>query len=394
MPILYGTPSRNPHSSLRLPSSRRISTPNSQRLATITEGPITPPPIPRRSSQRDGILHSQTNSRRNSGRWSGSIRSETTQRTAPPPYNWVPEPIVPAAETGDDVVVDEKLARLRAGESEDPNGRRGGWFRVVLIAGILLLIIGLAVGLGVGLTRKEGNRDDEGEQSSNTLQTPPQKFPLGQYSLVTALRNVDTSCTSNPATWRCFPYIEYATDGSTNDTSLAPFNWVIYNTSSPYATTKTMSPMSQMPANLSVSTSNDPFGITFNDKALTYNNDPTNETSAHYSFTFTMPRRVIPSPAITADGAAAECFYNDTVFSANLYLTAPRVFPAGDTSASGALGGYEQWPYAIDITQTAAGGDNVPICYRTIDGRRDERIEDGLIPQPVGAECLCEYRNY
>lgn len=397
MPILYGnTPTRKSRSSLRLPAARRISTPNALRLTTITEGPDTPPPIPRRSSQREGPLHSQVGSRRSSSRWSGSHTSESTQRTAPPPYSWVPEPILPASSSSDDVVVDEKLAKLRAGETEEDRGKRGGWKRAVLILGIVLLVlIGLGVGLGVGLTRRNRNNNDVTHNHNTTNEDPPQKFPLGQYSLVTALRNVDTSCTSNAATWRCWPYVTYAPDGSTNDTSLATFNWLIYNTSSIYATNETnLKSEDQLPANLTVSTSNDPFGITFEDTALQYVHDPTDETSAHYTTSFSMSRRIIPSPAITGDGSAAECYFNNVVFQARLYLSRPRTYPAADTSATAAFGGYEQWPYAVEITQTAAGGMDVPTCYRTVHGQRTDRIEAGLTTQPESAECVCDYRNY
>ena len=57
------------------------------------------------------------------------------------------------------------------------------------------------------------------------------------------------------------------------------------------------------------------------------------------------------------------------------------------------LGGYEQWPYAVEITQSAVGGTDVPNCYETVDGRLGTPIEE-LIPQPETAECLCSYQNF
>jgi hypothetical protein len=310
----------------------------------------------------------------------------------------VPEPIAVNASGSEDAVVDERLEKLRRGEGEERKGRRGGWLRAVLIIGIVLLfVIALAVGLGVGLTRRKNKDDNDQSQDTgySTPHKPPQKFPLGQYSIVTALRSIETTCTSNPATWRCFPYNIYTPDTGLDTASLASFNWIISNTSSTFATNITKSTTSDgVPANLTVSTTNDPFGITFSNKPLTYIFDDLNTTSQRYTFDFTMSRLIIPSRAITTDNTNAECFFNQTVFTANIYLTALRTFPAGDTTASAAFGGYEQWPYAVEITMSAVGGDDVPNCYSTADGRKGEQITTGLIPQPDSANCICEYRNY
>ncbi|KAK3710489.1 hypothetical protein LTR37_010332 [Vermiconidia calcicola] len=386
-------PAHDAQSSLRLPAQKRIAAPTSERLTKITEGQGAgldlPPPIPRKSSRRHSASQSISNSLRASKRESAGTQS--TGRTPPPPYGWVPEPIE-ADDPENGGVADERLEKLRRGEPDTEKRRRGGRKRLAIIIGIVLLvIIALAVGLGVGLTRKKqkSNNDENQSQRTSSDAAPPQKFPLGEYSLVTALRSVDTTCTSNPAAWRCFP-----PNGSTNTTSLASFNWVISNTSSTYATKET-APTSNdgVPANLTVSTRNDPFGITFADQPLTYISAPSNTSTARYTFSFTMPRTVIPSPAITADNAAAECFFNQTVFTANLYLSLPRTFPSGDLATATTLGGYEQWPYAVEITQSAVGGTDVPNCYETVDGRLGAPIE-GLLPQPETAECLCSYQNF
>lgn len=270
--------------------------------------------------------------------------------------------------------------------------------RLALIIGlVLIVIVALAVGLGVGLTRKRHSASRNGSQSADPSSDddPPQKFPLGRYSLVTALKTVETSCTFNPATWRCYPDVLYSPDGSTNSTSLASFNWVISKSAPTYATnTSSHTPDEGIPANLTVSASSDFFGITFSDKPLMYIASPTNDTAARYTFSFTMSRVVVPSAPITTDNAAAECFFNQTVFTGSLYLSAPRNFPTGDEAYSQSLGGFAQWPYAVEITQSAAGGANVPNCYETTNGQLGDRITDGLIAQPESAECVCGYQNF
>ena len=385
---------QSPESSLRLPAQKRINAPNSDRLTTITEGGDTsPPPIPRRSSRRNSATNSLLNSQRNSRRWSRGTQ-DTHKSAPPPPYEWVPEPI--EARNDSPAVVDERLEKLRRGESTQDNRRRGGWTRLAVVIGVaLLVIIALAVGLGVGLTRKKHHKSQGETSGPSPGNGPPQKFPLGEYSLITALKGVETTCTSNPATWRCYPYVPYSPDGSTNSSSLASFNWIISNTSSTYATnTSGSTPDEGVPANLTVSTQNDPFGITFNKQPLTYVSTTLNASSTRYTFTFTMPKMVIPSPAVTADNSAAECFFNQSIFTGNLYLSAPHNFPSGALSNSSISGGYEQWPYAVDITQTAIGGANVPNCYETVDGHVGARITDGLIAEAASAQCLCDYRNY
>lgn len=389
--------SQNPNSSLRLPAQKRIELLTSQRLTAITEDPGTPPPIPRRSSRRgNSPSNSFFSSQRLSRRWSESNASQNTGKTPPPPYDWVPGRIdglgSNTSEEGD-----ARLEKLRRGEGEHHTKRRGGRVRLALIVGlVLLVIIALGVGLGVGLTRKkskESNNDDDQSSEPSSDDAPPQKFPLGQYSLVTALKGVETSCTSNPATWRCYPYVLYSSDGSTNDTSLASFNWIISNTSASYATSAISStPDAGIPANLTVKTNNDPFSITFTDKALTYIASPTNSSAARYTFSFTMQRLVVPSPPLSTK--ATECFFNQTVFTGSMYLSTPHSFPSGGDATSLSLGGYEQWPHAVEITQSATGGSNVPNCYETADGKLGDRITSGLTAQPESAECLCDYRNY
>ena len=391
---------KQPDSSLRLPAQKRILLSASQRLNTITEGssstPSTPP-IPRRSSKRNSALYVVSTPRgRSPRRWSGSATSGDTSRTAPPAYDWVPE-LTDSVEELNAPVEGEKLAELRRREQGgDKTRRRGGWRRLIIIIALVVFVaVGLAVGLGVGLTSQKHKQNDADQSNGPSPDTGlSQKFPLGQYSMVTALKTVQTTCTSNPATWRCYPYAVFnPTDGSTNSSSLASFNWIITNTSSIFATnTSSTTPPEGIPANLTVGAQNDPFSITFPDKPLTYISSSSNSSSARLTFSFTMPKLVIPSPPIATK--TSECFFNETQFTGTLYLSAPRNYPSGDLADSTTLDVYAQWPYAVDVTQSAAGGQNVPNCYETLDGAVGARITAALVPQPEIDECLCAYRNF
>lgn len=410
MPIFgSAASSQKPESALRLPAQKRISAPTSQRLSTITEGANAGA----NTNQPRGILRSSipdstlrpTYERQTSGATS-QRQSQDTQRTAPPAYTWIPEP-VDADEDLTAPVEGEKLAQLRqAGGHIRKKRTRGGWGRLILITGlVLLIIIALAVGLGVGLTggknhNSNGEGESEGQPSQPASTTPSteqsQQFPLGEYSMVTALRTVSTNCTSNPSTWRCYPYTTYdRSDSSTNTSSLASFNWIISNTNTSYATNETSPTSDQgVPANLTISSTSNPFSITFSNQALTYISTSTNTTSPRYTFTFPMHKSVIPSTSLTSSGAASECFFNSTTFTGTLYLAAPRTYPDASLTDSTAVGGYAQWPYAIEIQQESPGGEDVPACYEMANGQVEDRILTAVTPEAVGERCVCGYRNF
>jgi len=399
--------SQSPDSSLRLPAQKRIVTPAAQRLSTITEGANAGAGAGANTQPVKGILRSSLSSRPPSTapQYSGYARnSQDTSRTGPPAYGSVLEPIR-SDEDGHAPVEGEKLAQLRRGGQASRRRRnRGGWGRLALIIGlILLLAIGLGVGLGVGLTRRKANSHSnaEGVSSAQPPGTTPdtgqaQIFPLGEYSLITALRTVNTNCTSNAVTWRCYPYsIFNPSDSSTNTSSLATFNWVVTNTSDVYATNTTANtPDEGVPANLTISSTDNPFSISFTNQPMTYIFTSSNSTSARYTFHFPMHKPVIPATSITSNNAAAECFFNQTTFSASLYLHAASTFPGPELASKSGLGGYTPWPYAVEITQSSPGGQDVPACYETVNGAVAGRILSGLTPEPTGSMCTCDYRNY
>ncbi|KAI7284136.1 hypothetical protein KC345_g2456 [Hortaea werneckii] len=395
MPIFNAKPSNpNLNSSLRLPAQKRISLPTSQRLSTITEGPnastsqtIRGPLIAGPSSKHEGTLGRQ---------------SQDTTKTGPPAYEWIPEPI----DANEDLrapVEGEKLAALRRNRS---GGRqRGGWARLGIVIGIAaLVVIGLALGLGVGLTIKNDEKNPDGSRASSEQDPDSTEvgedalpFPLGEYSLVTALHAVNTSCTPNPATWRCYPYSVYdPSDPTTADSSMATFNWILSNTSSVYPTNETTATTSAagIPANLTISSTNNPFSVTFTNETLTYINEQGNSTPARFTFSFQMHKSVIPSTSIASDNAATECYFNSTTFVGTLYLDAQSSYPASNAGGNYGGGGHTRWPYAVEIQQSSPGGQDVPTCYETFNGQLGDEVLTLGDAQPDTSRCLCSYRNY
>lgn len=407
MPVFRSSPDPDPATGL--PPARRISLPASERLSTITEGPRAA-----RSGWRSQAQTRPASSRyapsytTNPNRWSsGNVSQATTVRTAPPAYGWVPEHVSVDGEDLRAPVEGEKLAQLRNQDNARRDGGhkkfRGGWGRllIIILAVLIVLAIALGVGLGVGLRRHHanGNENDTPPSSVQTSIAVSQPFPLGQYSMATVLRSQNTDCTSNAATWRCYPYVTYSpSDPATNTTSLTTFNWALANTSSTYPsnTTTTMTTSAQgVDSNLTISSVTNPFAISFSDKPLTYIHTSANASSARLTFTFEISKSVLPAIPITSNNAATICFFNSTVFTGTLYLDSPATFPTADTADNpGVGGGYTPWPYAIEISQSSPSGTDVPACYLTVNGNVGARILSGPAPVIDGGDCLCDYRNF
>lgn len=392
--------------------TKRISTASSQRLYDIMNEPGSPatpqtPPIPPKSSLRERASTNalQPPQSATSSTWPLNSRpSESTQRTGPPKYNWFPG--VGMGDDDDNIsngpVEGEKLAALRhSGGFQRKQRARGGWGRIWLMIGLVaLLITGLAVGLGVGLTVGRRHKSKDSGNGATVApaaddSTAAQSFPLGQYSIVTALKTVNTSCTSNPNTWTCDPSTVYdAQSPSTFNASMAEFQWMITNTSSTFASNGTATtPDAGVPANLTISTTDNPLSISFSNKSLTYINPASNSSAERYTFSFTMAKSVIPSIDISGTGTRSECYFNQTTFTGTLYLSEPRTYPNNSTTTSNA-----EWPYAIEITQSSPGGQSggqiIPACYSYVNGVDESLIDAGLSAESTDSQCECGYRNF
>ncbi|KAL5431051.1 hypothetical protein PMIN07_009318 [Paraphaeosphaeria minitans] len=285
----------------------------------------------------------------------------------------------------------EKFVALR---NNKQIAKRGGWKRLlVILAIILLLVVALGVGLGVGLKKKKSeslpsttpttSSNSESESGSpDTLASPtstssssssssaqPSNFPLGEYSLVTFLDTVQTNCTSNPLTWTCAPYTDYYTSVSK---SQATFNWIISGSKGAYK----------------ISSTNNPFGISFKNADLELLDE--GKTQERFRFQIDQMKTVSPSTNLTSDNAPVECDFVGNL-QGDMYTKMAKEYPSDqdpDPSTS-----YTTWPYAVRIEQTAAGGNNVPSCYKsTSSGQHGESVS--LKAEDATTLCSCLYRNW
>ena len=361
-------------------SPRRMPVPITaqDRLSVVMEDPgVAPPPK----------VNASPLGRLSGGSWAGRSRTHTLPRasaeTMPPPYAQFATSPTLGRRTGE-----------KSGIKESKQTRkRGGWGKLLVAVLVLfLVIVALAVGLGVGLTRNKENKSATGSTAPAASFTPTPVFPMGEYSMITALNNVTTNCVSNPSTWRCYPYSTYDSNPSN---SQAIFNWILSNTSSifPGNGSSLSTSSNGVPANITISSSNNPFGVSFTNESVTYIN---NATNPRYTFSFTQTKNTLPSNALTTNNQASTCFFNQTQFVATMYLsnaTASPIQSYPDASMLG-VGGYQAWPYAVEVQQISGGGTDVPACYSTVNGVVGQRITGAFTAQPASSECVCDYRNF
>lgn len=212
--------------------------------------------------------------------------------------------------------------------------------------------------------------------SSSAPTTESDPFPLGPWSIQTYLTTTPTACTSNPATWRCYPYTTYSPSPSTSPSS--SFSTLLWHITSPTSST----------LNLLISATNPTFSYPFTDQPLTLL-DANNASLSAFAFTFTYRKQVSPSSDITGDNAATRCYYDDTLVSVRLYADAQGGgdvlgAPVGMDMDGGAT---RSWPYAVEYEETASRG---PECFRVVDGVEGDRVD----VESGDGECGCGYRNF
>ncbi|KAI9705911.1 MAG: hypothetical protein M1836_005317 [Candelina mexicana] len=292
----------------------------------------------------------------------------------PPPYTSFADVLGPNGEKFNDVRNNKHIAR------------RGGWKRLCIIGIVAAaVIVGLVVGLVVGMHHK-GNKTNvppaAPAASPNTQPSGP--FPIGSYSLTTFLDTVNTNCTSNPNTWRCFPYSTYHESAAQSE---AVFNWIV---SSPDGGSKS--------ANFTISSTDNPFSIVFSNISLQLWDKGTD--SERYAFQLPIDKPVSPSAPITADNSNAICYFNRTTLQAYLYTKKGKTYPAASstlpssTTGSSTISGHQPWPYAVKIEQVISGGGDVPQCFKKINGNTGDRITAGLAPKRATDQCSCLYQNF
>jgi hypothetical protein len=363
MDVFRGPFAPNPSSALQSPPPRRISTVAGQRLSAVV-------------SDRASSQSMSSPSPRVVSRWSDSTHmARTIPRTS---HDSMPPPYVRHADglEGDKLVAIGPVVR----------SKRGGCKRIGFLVLLAVVAIGLGIGLGVGLTRGGGGNKGRAGAGTGTSTPSQLAYPVGEYSLVTALNTIETNCTSDPNTWRCFPGPTF--DQSTA-ASLATFNWLLSNTSAAYATNSSdLSTSAQgVAANLTISASDNPFSISFDSTPLTFIND----TSPRYTFAANISQKIIPASNITADNRATVCYFNQTQVIGTLHLD--NTF-AQQYTFTGNNASYTLWPYAVQVELVSPGGQNTPACYYTTNGAIGDQINELLTAQPAEDVCLCEYRNY
>ncbi|KAF2729411.1 hypothetical protein EJ04DRAFT_515961 [Polyplosphaeria fusca] len=368
---------RKYHQQIPEPHPKRISTPAGQRLSVILENGGDP-----QKKARDGHRSSTRKSGLLTTAALGDVPRESTEGSSGYSYSvWSDG---------------EKFSKLR---NSKQIAKRGGWKRIALIVLILILIIvAVAVGLAVGLKKKK-SVDDTSNQASpaqsttspNAVNNPnnpnnpsptapsspsstPSSFPLGTYSLVTFLDTVQTNCTSNPATWTCYPYTVYNDSPSK---SLATFNWIITSSSG---------------GSYQISSTDNPFSISFKNADMELLDE--GQDTERYRVQMTQTKTVSPSEALTRDNAAVECAFDGTSLQASLYTKMAKGYP--DTEHGDPTGNpsYSVWPFAVRVEQAVGGGEAIPSCYKLQNGQHGDQVTQGLEAQDAGNLCSCLYRNF
>ena len=168
-------------------------------------------------------------------------------------------------------------------------------------------------------------------------------FPAGSYSIETYLDTVSTNCTSNSATWNCYPLFTYASSPSQ---AAATFDWII----TPVEGT----------TNYTVSSTKNFFSNIFTNASMSLMNKDTDQE--HYFFQMNMQKPVIPSTALTSSNVASTCYYNQTTFQAYLYTKMEKSYPENSTSSTNTTVPFAPWPYAVKVEQVSAAGAGTPTC--------------------------------
>ncbi|KAI0126581.1 hypothetical protein BJ170DRAFT_684168 [Xylariales sp. AK1849] len=250
--------------------------------------------------------------------------------------------------------------------------RRGGWYRLALIGLVAAgCIIALAVGLALGLRHRSSTNSMSGNQSHPLL------FPAGSYAFTTALANISRACTSNSNTFRCYPYTTYETSQTG---SSATFYWTITQVSG---------------WDYVISAAPNPFVPQFTNVSLDVLD--LDQTTERMTFNFTMNLAVVPDAPLDASNTAATCYFNDTVMGATIWTRKPAEFPQNlGSSVSSAANGtqtssdFDNWPYAVQVSQVAASGGNVPDCRNTSGGS----VGSFGLSAGMSGDCSCDYTNF
>ncbi|KAK7420179.1 hypothetical protein QQZ08_010535 [Neonectria magnoliae] len=276
-----------------------------------------------------------------------SPRRTSSPRGLPPPY--VPPYAAPPSyrEWSDGKTEDGEAQR-------EYGGRRSYVNRLCCVLGaVVVVLVVLAIALAVGLT--VGLKDEE-QQTTQDSDIQDQTFPAGSFSFDVDLQETTTRCTSNPATWRCYPYTEG--DSTT-------FFWIITSSSS-----------------YTISATENPFAPSFANRTLALVD--AGKPTERLRFSFTTPKTVVPSEKLTADNRAAQCIFDATRFEATLW-TRRRGNQTVDPEPGDVK--FADWSGDVEVVQSKTGVSGQPRCEDS-NGNRIVSVK-----AEAGA-CKCRYSNF
>lgn len=291
----------------------------------------------------------------------------------PPPYTeqdsgWTRERQSEATDTESAPALVEKPERKPPGYVREQIDKRGGWKRFYLIVAIILIfLIAVGVGSGIGLAKQRKKKEAE---SDDEIKTDP-SFPIGLWRFNTVLLDVNTDCTSNSDTFRCYPFSTFSESPSNSN---ATFDWII-------------SASEDDENEYQIRSTNNPFSYSFGNTTLTYFRD-VDEEGDHYSFSTMVDMTVTPVvPLNTTEGVAVNAVCNyQAELTASLYTWRRQLLPGNDAVPDQ---NPRLWPFASDIVLRVASGKNVPECV----GARNGDALAGDFWKPAGSWCSCWYTN-
>jgi len=196
-------------------------------------------------------------------------------------------------------------------------------------------------------------------------------FPAGSYSFDTYLSTVSTNCTSNSATWLCYPYSTYAQNPSA---SVATFDWII-------------SPVKGTKSNYTISSTPNYFSVMFSNASLSLQS--AGNADEHYYFQIDMQKDTKPTSQLGSQNVAATCYFNQTTFEGYLYTKMPKIYSSGGNGTDvNENQSFAAWPNAVRIEQVASSGSGSPTC---LDPSGDSLGDFSV--QQQGEMCDCSYMN-
>ncbi|KAM0255673.1 hypothetical protein ACHAQJ_005517 [Trichoderma viride] len=231
------------------------------------------------------------------------------------------------------------------GEGWRPNDLQRRCHLVLIVAGLLVVLVGLAIGLALGLTKSHVSNQDVFFSD----------LPTGAFSFDTTLYDSSSSCTSRPSTWRCL---------SSKQGPPARFYWNITEVNSVYQ----------------VSSTNDPIASSIANIPLTILDGGREDERFVFSFRF----NATVEPPITTTNRAAKCTYTDTTYQATLWTKRDIQQPYNATQKK--RSGYVNWPGRVEIVEIKNATLGVPDC---VDSEGAKVVD----VRGVMGTCGCVYRT-